>query len=168
MCCTAACGLSGIFRHLSCVIGFCALESSQYSGQPEHVYIVYNTSYRPLRVKKLASLGWDYQPVWLHPLDHCTPFPLRVECVCVCVCVCECTCVHMCTHTQSCQTLCDSMDCSPAGSSVHGISQARILEWFAISFFRGSSWAKDGNCVPCVSCIGRQILYHCATWEAQE
>ena len=41
---------------LSCVIGFCALGSSQHSGQPEHVYIVYIMSYRPLRVKKLASL----------------------------------------------------------------------------------------------------------------
>ena len=40
---------------------------------------------------------------------------------------------------QSCPTLCDPMDCSPPGSSVHEIFQARILEWTAISFFRGSS-----------------------------
>ena len=40
---------------------------------------------------------------------------------------------------QSCPTLCDPMDCSPSGSSVHGILQARILEWVAISFSRGSS-----------------------------
>ena len=44
---------------------------------------------------------------------------------------------------QSCLTLCDSMDCSPPGSSVHGISQARILEWVAISFSSRSSWLKD-------------------------
>ena len=54
-----------------------------------YLYSVYY-SYRPLRVKKLASLVWVYQPVWLHPLGHCTPFPLSV-CVCVCVCVCACT-----------------------------------------------------------------------------
>ena len=36
--------------------------------------------------------------------------------------------------TQSCPTLCDPVDCSPPGSSIHGISQARILEWAAISF----------------------------------
>ena len=42
-------------------------------------------------------------------------------------------------HMQSCLTLCDPMDCSPPESSVHGISQARILEWVAISFSRGSS-----------------------------
>ena len=41
--------------------------------------------------------------------------------------------------TQSCLTLCDPKDCSPLGSSVHGILQTRILEWFAIPFSRGSS-----------------------------
>ena len=43
--------------------------------------------------------------------------------------------------TQLCPILCDSMDCIPPGSSVHGILQARILEWVAIPF-RGSSWLK--------------------------
>ena len=47
-------------------------------------------------------------------------------------------------------------------SSVYGIFQARILEWVAISYSRGSSWPKDGTCV---SCIGRQILYHSAPME---
>ena len=41
--------------------------------------------------------------------------------------------------TQSCLTHCDPVDCSPAGSSVHGISQARVLEWNAISYSRRSS-----------------------------
>ena len=45
--------------------------------------------------------------------------------------------------TQSCLILCDPMDCSPPGSSVHEILQARILEWVAISFSRGSSQPKD-------------------------
>ena len=57
----------------------------------------------------------------------------------------------------------DSMDCNPPSSSVHGISQARILEWVAISFSSGSSWTRDQTHV---SCIGRWILYHWATWEA--
>ena len=55
------------------------------------------------------------------------------------------------------------MDCSPPGFSVHGISQAKILEWVVISFSRGSSWPRDGNFV---SCIGRQILFHWTNWEA--
>ena len=44
---------------------------------------------------------------------------------------------------QSCPTLCDSMNCSPSGSSIHGVLQARILEWIAIPFSRGSSWPRD-------------------------
>ena len=44
---------------------------------------------------------------------------------------------------QSCPTLCDPMDCSLPGFSVHGIFQARVLEWVAISFSRGSSWPRD-------------------------
>ena len=44
---------------------------------------------------------------------------------------------------QLCPTLCDPMDCSPPGSSVHGVLQAKILEWVAISSSRGSSWPRD-------------------------
>ena len=47
--------------------------------------------------------------------------------------------------------LCDLLDCSPPGSSVHGISQARILEWVAISFSRGSSWPRDQTCISCIA-----------------
>ena len=68
--------------------------------------------------------------------------------------------------TQSCLTLCDPMDCSLLGPSVHGISQARILEWVATSYSRGSSRPRDRTCVSCVSCIGRRILYHWAIREA--
>ena len=68
---------------------------------------------------------------------------------------------------QSYLSLCDPMDCSTPGSSVHGISQARILEWVAMPSSRGSSWSRDQTCDSYTSCIGRQILYYCATWEAQ-
>ena len=72
-----------------------------------------------------------------------------------------------CSVIQLCPTLCDPMDCSPPGSSVHGILQARILEWVAIPFSRGSSWPRNQTWVSWVSCIGMWILYHCATWETQ-
>ena len=55
----------------------------------------------------------------------------------------------------------------PTHSSVHKTLQARILESVAISFSRESSWPRDRTHISCVSCIGRQILYHCATWEVQ-
>ena len=61
--------------------------------------------------------------------------------------------------TQLCPTLCDPMDCSPPGSSVHGILQARILEWVAILSSRWSSPSRDQTCISWISCIGRQILY---------
>ena len=51
---------------------------------------------------------------------------------------------------QSCPTLCDPMDCSPPGSSVHGIFQARILEWVAISFSRGFFQPRDRARVSCM------------------
>ena len=57
-------------------------------------------------------------------------------------------------------------DCSPQGSSVHGTSQARILEWVAISSSRGSSRPRDQIRISCCSCMGRQILYRSAPWEA--
>ena len=50
---------------------------------------------------------------------------------------------------QLCLTLCDPMDCSLPGSSVYGISQARILEWVSISFSRGSFWPRDQTQVSC-------------------
>ena len=61
---------------------------------------------------------------------------------------------------QSCLTLCDFKNCSPPGSSVCGISQARILEWVAISSSRGST--QPSNQTP-VSFTGRGILYHSVT-----
>ena len=50
-------------------------------------------------------------------------------------------------------SLCDPKDCSPSGSSVHGILQARILEWVAIPFSRGSSWLRDQTLISRI--IGR-------------
>ena len=54
---------------------------------------------------------------------------------------------------QSCTTLCDPMDCSLPCSSIHGIFQARVLEWVAISFSRGSSQPRDQTWVSCI--VGR-------------
>ena len=73
-------------------------------------------------------------------------------------------CYCCCLVTQSCLTLYDPMDCCMLGSSVHGMSQARTLEWVPSFSSRGSSWPRDQTCI---SCIGRHILYHWATWIAQ-
>ena len=66
---------------------------------------------------------------------------------------------------QLCPTLCDPMDCSPPGSAVHGILQAKILEWVAISFSRGgSSQPRNWTHVSCTSWIGWSVLYHWRHW----
>ena len=67
--------------------------------------------------------------LYLNGLDFsfCPKLFLHVMCMCA-------------KSLQSCPTLCDPMDCSPPGSSVHGILQARILEWVAIAFSRESFW----------------------------
>ena len=70
---------------------------------------------------------------------------------------------HTCMHAkllQLCPTLCNTMDCSLPGSSVHGILQARILEWVAMPAFRGSARPRDQTRVSYVSCISRQVLYY--------
>ena len=63
---------------------------------------------------------------------------------------------------QSCPTLFNGMDCSLTGFSVHGIFQARILEWVAISFSRGSSWPRDWTWVSCI--VGRRFTI----WATKE
>ena len=78
----------------------------------------------------------------------------------------RCAVLCVCVGTQSCLTLCGPRDSRQPGSSVHGIFQARILQWVGISFCRGSSWPRDKTPVSCISCIGRQILYTSVTWEA--
>ena len=76
-------------------------------------------------------------------------FP-SLECFWMCVCLLNCF---------SCVRLCNPMDCSLSGSSVHGILQARILQWAAMPSSREFFWPRDQTCV---SCIGREVLYyHC-------
>ena len=89
-------------------------------------------------------------------LHYCVSFRFTAKwfsfvCVCVCVWV-----------TQSCPTFCDPIDCSPPGSSVHEILQARILEWVAMPFSRGSSWSRDRTQISCIA--GRSFT----VWATRE
>ena len=84
---------------------------------------------------------WAFIP--LHPLIACRP----PTCMCA-------------KSLQSCLTLCDPMDHNPPGSPVHGILQARLLEWVAKPSSRGSSWLRDPTCISYISCIGKGVVYH--------
>ena len=93
-----------------------------------------------------SHVSWEY-PDW--PWSHCFSC-YREHCCCCCCWVTKlCTLSH--SGTQSCLTLCDPVDYSPPDSSVHGISQARILEGVAVSFFRRSSQPRDGTCISCLA-----------------
>ena len=87
------------------------------------------------------------------PYVYCTSIRISVHYCC-------------CSVAKLCPTLCNFLDCSPLGSSVHGILQARILEWVAIPFSRGSSRPRAWTRVSCGFCTGRQIPYHWTNWEA--
>ena len=82
---------------------------------------------------------------WLH---HAA-WGILLPSVCVCVCVLS--------HVW---LFCDPMDCNPPGSSVHGILLARILEWVAISSFRGTSPPRNPTSISYISCIDSWVLYH--------
>ena len=64
---------------------------------------------------------------------------------------------------SQCPTLCDPMHCRPPGTSVHGILQARILQWVAMPSSRGSSWPRDRILISCVSCIAGRFFTVWAT-----
>ena len=79
----------------------------------------FNTTYKQYHMMSLSDFT-KYDSLWAHPCCFSGLYSFNRVCVCV----------------QSYLTLCSSMDCSPPGSSVHGILRARILEWVAISYSR--------------------------------
>ena len=99
------------------------------------------------------------------PSDSFSPWNLLLR-VCACVCVCEWVVrrylhAHVCMLSHfNCVQLCNPMDCSLPGFSVHWIVQARLLEWAAMPSSRGSSQPRDWTHVFYVSCFCRWVLYH--------
>ena len=112
-------------------------------------------SFSPSELSQFSKFIWPQIP--LFPLW----FQIKVLTSSGSIRVNLCGCVS--SVTQSCPTLCNLMDCSLLGFSIHGIFLARIWEWVAISSSRGSSWPRDQTPVSCVTCIGRQVLYHWTT-----
>ena len=81
------------------------------------------------------------------------------------VCVCVYVCVYMCAHSQSCLTLCDPMNYSLSGFSVHGIFQAGIPEWTAISCCRESSNPGTEPMFPALPALTGQFFTTSAIWD---
>ena len=74
--------------------------------------------------------------------------------------------IFVCARAQSCLTLCNPMDCSPLGPSVHGIPRQEFWNGLPFPPPGKSSQPRDSAHVSCTSCTGRWILYHCAAWDA--
>ena len=121
-----------------CVYAFMSTHRHSY----RHIYIIYAWNDHLLASSDTYSSS-------IYAVLACVPYEM---CVCVCVCVCL-SCIWL---------FVTPMDCSLPVSFDHGISQARTLEWVAVSFSRGSSWPRDWTHV---SYTGRQILYHWASRE---
>jgi len=112
---------------------------------PLHKSLFYNVKY----VYFLTTLKNVYNVLWKSKID------MHILCVF--------THIVADVWSLSCVQLCTSMDCSPLVSSVHGISQAWLLDWVAIFYSGGSSWPRDWTHI---SCISRWIFYCWATREA--
>ena len=108
-----------------------------------------------------AAHTYTHTLPFIYPFIHWRTLGLFPE---LSICVCGCVCV--CSVSRLCPTLCDSMDYSPPGSSVHGLSQQEYWSGLPFPPSRGSFRPRDWTRVSCISCIGRWVLYHWATWEA--
>ena len=95
-----------------------------------------------------SSVLWCFwkQRSYAHDTDSAVDFN---NCLRACVCT---------KLLRSCLILCEPVNCSPPGSSVHGSLQARVLEWAAKLPSRGSSQPKDRNCISCGSCIAARFF----------
>ena len=100
--------------------------------------MIYGTYLYLNKSKRVLTINYDYV------------FKIRIHCM----------------HAQLCLTLCNPVDSSLPGSSVHGILQTRKLKQVAISYSRGFSRPRNPTHISCISCVSRCILYHCTTWGA--
>ena len=135
------------------------LDPREKSKQPMRRRVIREIREKPNHSLNRKHKGFSPNSILLNPCGQ-VPFPIHLptylffhwyidldnyRAVCV-------------TSLQSFLTLCDTVVCSPPGFSVHGILQARILEWVAMPFSMGSSWPRDRTRVSHVSCIGGWVL----------
>ena len=132
---------------LQCCVGFCHMTtwiSHQYTYVPSFLNLPPNC---PHSIPPGCQRALCWAPCVIQQLP--TSYLFHIWCACMNA-----------KSLQLCQTLCEPMDCSPPGSSVHVILQARTLEWVAMPSSRGSSRPRNRTCLSYVPCIGRWVLYH--------
>ena len=133
------------FLYLQCIL---VSKSFQVSPLSIHSVLFIGHLLREGCYVPTSKIASPHVILWLLPLDSYNFFFFFL---------------HACSVAKSCPTLCDFLDYSSPGSSVHEISKGRLLDRVAISFYRESSRPRDWNHV---FCIVRWVLYHWATREA--
>ena len=113
--------------------------------------IEYASLTSPALAGKFFTTSTTWEAVYIH--ENSQILKINFKCWLYFKIIC---CCHF-SVANSCPTVCNLMDCSTPGSSIQAFFQARILEWVAVSFSRGSFRIRDWTHV---SCIGRRILYH--------
>ena len=103
-----------------------------------------------LRLTSIESVMPSSHLILCHPLLLLPPIPPSIR---------------VAKSLQSCLTLCTPMDCSPPGSSLHGISQARVMECVAIASSRGSSQPRDQTCISMFPALAGKFFTTSTTWE---
>ena len=108
-----------------------------------------NTHYLSMSISNILEIRIPLKVLKYNILGY---VKIRQDIVCTCIWLCVCA-----KSLQSCLIICNPLDYTPPGSFVHGILQARTLEWVAIPFSGASSLPRDQIFNSYISCIGRQV-----------
>ena len=119
---------------------------NSFPGESSRQTFSYQLSHSSSQVGPSCTIYYRKTPFWVPSQEGSSPCESESESL----------------VAQSCPTLCDPMDCSLPGSSVHGIFQARVLERVAISFSRGSSWPRGQTW------ISHNVGRHFTVWATRE
>ena len=136
--------------------------SFSFSISPSNDYlglISFRITYYQVSRWKECQARSPQTPIVLTQNSHHLSYVSSLPCSCLWSISRALICLFLMCSVQSCPALCDPMEFSLPGFSVHGIFQASILEMVVISFSRQSSWPRGWTHVSCVSCIGRWFFY---------
>ena len=133
------------------------VEDGEHFCSVSHPFFLYSLMAHVHNYKSLISIFWQTVET-----IHWRWQSMMIEWVLSLV-----SCVRAHAFIQSCPTLCNSMDCSLPGNSVHSISQARMLEWLAISYSRGSSHSEIEPASLMSSALVGGVFITNATWKTQ-
>ena len=147
-----------LIANLTCFLYYVKPTSLHWNDLKFKYYNIFVQTSHDLALPCFSNLNFNHFPFTLASVPVRLPYPSSLTLFPLLACV-QYQLKHVCLFAKLCLTLWRPHRYSLPGSSVNGISQARILEWVAMSFSRGSSWPRDRTHI---SCIGSWILYRWA------